>query len=75
MCVSVHTLNQSAESDEIVLLTITTSDVQNRDDAMDLTFIPLQRRISDTCGDIHSSFCEISSFFLPELVSLNEFFE
>ena len=73
MCVNVHTLNQSAESDEIVLLTITTSDVQNRDDAIDLTFIPLQRRISDTCGDIHSSLRNI--FFLPELISLNEFFQ
>lgn len=64
MCVSVHTLNQSAESDEIVLLTITTSDVQNRDDAMDLTFIPLQRRISEWIRAVTSiPLCEISFFF------------
>ena len=69
MCVN----NQSAESDVIVLLTIPTGDVKNRDDAIDLTFIPLQRRISDTCGDIHSSLRNI--FFLPELISLNEFFQ
>ena len=55
MCVNVHTLNQTAESDEIVFLTMTTSGVQNRYDAIDLNFIPLQKRISDMCGDNHSS--------------------
>ena len=59
MCVN----NQSAESDVIVLLTITTGDVQNRDDAIDLTFIPLQRRISDTCVT-SIPLCEISFFYL-----------
>ena len=61
MCVNVHTLNQTAESDERVLLSISTSDIQNRDDAIDLTFVPLQRRISDMCRDIHYiPLCEIS---------------
>ena len=39
MCVNVHTLYQTAESDEIVLLTMTTAGIQNSDDAIDFDSI------------------------------------